>query len=475
VFVNEQTAMAETHNLPPLWKDFQFQQHQVEGIRWLLEKEADFPNGGLLCDEMGLGKTIQMLALILFEPQPSTLLLAPLATLSQWQQTAEKCGINVWCAEASGWYQTNLPNASAPHLYILNYDKALSRPHFVLRAWSRLICDEAHILRTPTTQLYQIVESIDAERKWFLTATPIVNKVENATALFRLLGYMKAGTTIPALEPLIKELVLCRKMSDLRPILPSLPLPPIEMSHSLDFATEEEEDFYRGVQGHIQRQWKALEEDSRSATDKFRLIMRLRQISVHPQVYISARKKNTPMYSRGDWSGSSTKFLHVRKLIEEGASTPHRWILFCNFLHEIELLEAFLMESPVVREIGLYHGGMSLAKKEEAVEQSKEPLRGFQQDVLLVQLQSGGVGLNLQHCDRIVFLGPWWTSATMEQAIGRAVRIGQTKQVQVHHLILKEEETLNIDKMMMERVEEKRSLASDFLRFAEGQQKPASM
>lgn len=460
---------------PPLWKDFTYQQHQIEGIQWLMEKEAEFPHGGLLCDEMGLGKTIQMLGLLCLEPQPSTLLLAPLATLSQWQQTAEKCGINVWCAEASGWYQTNLPNPSAPHLYILNYDKALSRPHFVLRTWSRLICDEAHILRTTQTRLYQTIENIPAERKWFLTATPIVNKVENATALFRLLGYQKAGTTIPALEPLIKELVLCRTMEQLRPLLPSLPSSAIRVSHCLDFINQEEEDFYRGIQGHIQRQWKALEVDSHSATDRFRLIMRLRQISVHPQVYISARKKHIPSYSRDDWTKPSTKFVHVRNLIEENASKPHRWILFCNFLHEMELLQEYLEESDVVREIGLYHGGMSIAKKEEAVEQSKEPLRGFQQEVLLVQLQSGGVGLNLQHCDRIIFLGPWWTAATMEQAIGRAVRIGQKEQVQVYHMILKEELTMNIDKMMMEKVEEKRSLAATFLRFAEGQQKPASM
>jgi hypothetical protein len=36
----------------------------------------------------------------------------------------------------------------------------------------------------------------------------------------------------------------------------------------------------------------------------------------------------------------------------------------------------------------------------------------------------------------------------MEQAVGRAVRIGQTSQVIVHHLLLKEETGLNIDREM---------------------------
>jgi SNF2 family DNA or RNA helicase len=83
--------------------------------------------------------------------------------------------------------------------------------------------------------------------------------------------------------------------------------------------------------------------------------------------------------------------------------------------------------------------------------------------VLLIQLQSGGVGLNLQHFDRIIFSGPWWTSALMEQAIGRAVRIGQTEVVHVFHLVLKEEEALNIDQYMLNKADEKGSLCKEIL------------
>ena len=63
-------------------------------------------------------------------------------------------------------------------------------------------------------------------------------------------------------------------------------------------------------------------------------------------------------------------------------------------------------------------------------------------------------------------MGPWWTAAIMDQAIGRAVRIGQTKKVIVHHLLLKEEESMNIDKRMIEKAEEKRTLCDEFLSYA---------
>jgi SNF2 family DNA or RNA helicase len=66
-------------------------------------------------------------------------------------------------------------------------------------------------------------------------------------------------------------------------------------------------------------------------------------------------------------------------------------------------------------------------------------------------------------------MGPWWTAAIMDQAIGRAVRIGQTKKVMVHHLILKEEETMNIDMTMLEKAESKRQLCADFLGIYRGE------
>jgi SNF2 family DNA or RNA helicase len=111
---------------------------------------------------------------------------------------------------------------------------------------------------------------------------------------------------------------------------------------------------------------------------------------------------------------------------------------------------------------------MSHNERTNVLEATKDPLPegSLQSDVLMIQLQSGGVGLNLQHFNRIIFSGPWWTSALMEQAIGRAVRIGQRDVVKVYHLRLKEEENINIDKVMMEKASEKGDLCKTVLKLA---------
>jgi SNF2 family DNA or RNA helicase len=53
----------------------------------------------------------------------------------------------------------------------------------------------------------------------------------------------------------------------------------------------------------------------------------------------------------------------------------------------------------------------------------------------------------------------------MDQAVARVVRLGQSRPVVIHHLTLEEEEenSINIDKYINERVKYKRSLCKELL------------
>lgn len=401
-----------------------------------------------------------------------TLLIAPLSVLATWEETAKRAGVQIWTSHPTKaeWLVPDAFDPRKPQLYLLNYERAIARQSMVTEpVWSRLVFDEAHRIGNPKTKAYTLAKSIQAEHRWFLTATPITNTIQNALALFQVLGYENLKGTLKGLKPMIVSSVLCRKMHDLRSHIPSLPEEAISETHRLDFDSIEEAEFYRGIQGHIQKRWKMLEQESGGGSEQLRLIIRLRQISIHPQVYIAARKRNWKTYDRPDFLNPSTKFNTLQALIEKDSKENHRWLIFCHFHEEMELLQNHLMDCPVIRECGLYSGRLSPSEREAVLETSKESLVGLQQEALLVQLLSGGVGLNLQHFDRVVFMGPWWTAALMDQAIGRAVRIGQTQKVVVHHLVLKEEETTNIDKIMLETAERKRSLCDEFLGYAKGQ------
>jgi SNF2 family DNA or RNA helicase len=52
-----------------------------------------------------------------------------------------------------------------------------------------------------------------------------------------------------------------------------------------------------------------------------------------------------------------------------------------------------------------------------------------------ISLKAGGTGLNLTEADYVFIIDPWWNPAAEMQALSRAHRIGQEKNVMVYRFI----------------------------------------
>jgi len=57
---------------------------------------------------------------------------------------------------------------------------------------------------------------------------------------------------------------------------------------------------------------------------------------------------------------------------------------------------------------------------------------------MLISLKAGGEGLNLQVANHIYIMDPWWNPASELQAIQRAHRIGQTRDVKALRFVIKD-------------------------------------
>jgi SNF2 family DNA or RNA helicase len=463
-----------------LWPGFQYKDHQVIGVNWMLSREKEGA-GGLLCDDMGLGKTIQMAGLIKNgrkKAGESTLLIAPVAVLEQWKTVLKRSYMNVFVPASSMTWRKEYASKSltASDVYVIGYESAL-RKTALLKAytWTRVVYDEAHRLASNNTST-KLAQLLKTKRIWLLTGTPIVNKVKDLVTLLEIAGIEVPKTSdLETLIPILKKYVMARSMDQLRASIADAPPKPEFKSIMMDFNTEDEREFYKGMTGIICRRWKALDADGGGqgqALERLKLFMRLRQLSLHPQVYIAARKAALKsLYTRADWDGSSTKFDMLKKVVCEatgatGAKESHKWIIFCHFRHEMDMLHDMFRTEAAIELVQQYHGGLTAVQKHDVLDRTHMPLMEGKQEVLLVQLQSGGTGLNLQHFDQIIFTGPWWTKALMDQAVGRAVRIGQKKVVTVYNLCLKEEEALNIDTYMFERANAKGELCKKVLESA---------
>lgn len=82
-----------------------------------------------------------------------------------------------------------------------------------------------------------------------------------------------------------------------------------------------------------------------------------------------------------------------------------------------------------------YTGGASLKQREEALKRFKHDTDC---NIMLTSLRAGGVGLNLTQANLVISVDMWWNAAVEHQAFDRVHRLGQTKEVIVRRLVVKE-------------------------------------
>lgn len=480
--------------------------HQIAAVQWMTVREdcEEYP-GGFLCDEMGLGKTLMTIALLVNKRMSRTLLLAPVAVLRQWRHALLNANLAVYELEKHTWVRKG-GSALRGRVYLTNYDKLINDGD-ILKAVgaSRLVLDEAHIMRNDESKRYLVLKDITARVKWFLTGTPVVNTINDFASLVGLLNPHAAVHKSNA-EAIMNRIALYRTQEDIRTHLAHiLPKPVTTKVHRIDFCSENEAKFYRGVQGRLNAQLEHLfAQDHMNLGLYIQLLMRLRQISSHPQCYIQGMRRTLGAgYTRPNWTADSSKTIAMLDILAKDTNA-HGYVIFCHFTDEMNVLAKRLAKCKDVAKVFQYHGSLSASQRADVLDacekslalsrqvdqgsmywldQAKhlpqlpevvckyviDPMVGGRHVILLAQLQSAGTGLNLQFMDRVMFTTPWWTAALMDQAVGRVQRLGQTREVVVHHLMLSEEmdTSLNIDDYMNERVEAKRALCETLLKAAD--------
>ena len=106
-------------------------------------------------------------------------------------------------------------------------------------------------------------------------------------------------------------------------------------------------------------------------------------------------------------------------------------IIFSQFTTLLDLLEVAMGDEFQYKR---YDGSMRPVERNLAVEDFQNPKSPV--TVLLVSLKAGNAGLNLTAANQVIILDPFWNPFVEEQAIDRAHRIGQTRPVQVHRVLV---------------------------------------
>ncbi len=414
--------------------------------------------GGILADEMGLGKTLQTITLILKlredESNPDAekihvnlfeeysfakpvLIVMPLSLLNNWEREIRHFAPSLRITNLTEdhlWRSNGLPRftdiAIISYGTMRNYPDVLSKTEF--RA---IILDESQNIKNPESKTYRSIMSLKADFRLTLTGTPIENRLTDLWAQFNfinpgLLGsvdYFKKEFAIPIekygdsskqtrLQSLIHPFMIRRTKEMVAKDLPELTIQTLYCTMS-----EEQRKLYETEKSKI-RNWVLDEVTQKGIENSSILILK----ALHTLRLLS----NHPVLMNPDYTGGSGKTDIVSNKILDVVSTGKKVLIFSSYVKHLQLMEEFLKEMEI---------GYTMLTGSHSSKSRNESVNRFQEDpdtqVFLISLKAGGTGLNLTAADYVFILDPWWNPAAEKQALNRAHRIGQKKNVFVYRFI----------------------------------------
>jgi SNF2 family DNA or RNA helicase len=169
-------------------------------------------------------------------------------------------------------------------------------------------------------------------------------------------------------------------------------------------------------------------------------LTKLRQLANHPSLL------------ENDSEESSGKFDQIQEMLENLVAEKHKVLIFSSFVSHLKLVQKYIEEKNW--KFSMLTG--QTVKREEVIKEFQDDSENH---IFLISLKAGGVGLNLTKAGYVFIIDPWWNPAAENQAVSRAHRIGQDKQVFVYRFITEN----SIEEKIQLLKERKTSLSDKFI------------
>lgn len=246
--------------------------------------------------------------------------------------------------------------------------------------FNTVIVDEAHLIRNETYRATATI-AINANFRWLLTATPIMNNINDLRNLNRFMRHEQLFST---------ELFF---FYDIDINLPKLNI----------------EDVYVDLS---EKQKQLQNEVIKSDLIHLVKLTRLRQLAIDADCWSEDEDDEAEAFSD---SGKLSFILDIQDI-----HIGKKIIVFSNFTKPLVALNKILPNSYLV-----------VGKCNEFKKWSSDPRSVF----LLVNYKAGGLGLNMVQASVVIHLDVAWNLPTIQQATARCHRLGQTCEVYQYNLI----------------------------------------
>jgi superfamily II DNA or RNA helicase len=415
--------------------------YQVTGFHWLAFL-WECQLGGILADDMGLGKTLQALALFCHAKERTEqpfLVVAPTSVVSNWAAEAERFAPGLKVVSISDTMrrrrQPLTEIVAGADVVVTSY--TLLRLDFEAYAklpWAGLVLDEAQVAKNHLSKIYQCARKLPAPFKLAITGTPMENNLMELWSLLSITApglFPNPGTfheyyarpierrgepgLLAQLRRRVKPVVKRRTKSQVAADLPEKQ----EQVLEVELSPQHRKVYQTHLQRERQKVLGLVHDLNKNRFTIFRSLTLLRQLSLHAGL-VDEKHRDLPC----------AKVDALLDQLRDVVAGGHRALVFSQFTSFLDIVRAQLDAA-----------GMEYCYLDGSTRNRPKVLQRFkegQAPVFLISLKAGGFGLNLTEADYCFLLDPWWNPATEAQAVDRTHRIGQTRNVMVYRLIVKD-------------------------------------
>lgn len=361
----------------------------------------------LLGDEMGLGKTIQAIAVMahLYARNEGKhfLVVCPASVLVNWVREIKKFShIPTYLVHGSNLEREFRNWKMEGGVCITNYESMGKILEGIDNEMSiaLMVVDEAHYIKNPDAKRTRYIHALEDEsqRILLMTGTPLENKVEEMCSLVDFVRpemsaeIRKAAhmSQVPEFREMIAPVYLRRLRQDVLEELPA-------MDHKEEWCQMTEKD----TMYYAEAIW------NRNFND-------MRRVS----------------FLQSDMM-SSCKMARIKEICLDAKEDGRKVIIYSFFRETVSKVEEALR--PQVS--GVITGSTPPEERQDIIDRFRE---SQDKHILVCQIQAGGTGLNIQAASIVVFCEPQIKPSLESQALSRVYRMGQNRNVMVHHILCPE-------------------------------------
>ena len=447
--------------------------YQRDGLGWM-QFLREFNFGGCLADDMGLGKTVQVLALLESrrlareKGAPATngdaqhdtsvrrtsLVVAPRSLIFNWQEEAGKFSPKLTVLDHTGIGRAKTADVFKDYDLVLTTYGTLRNDAPFLKdvPFDYVVLDEAQAIKNAGSEAAKAARLLTGRHRLALSGTPVQNHLGELWSLIEFLNPGMLGTarafqsttgSVRVVEDQTRELL----SRALRPFI----LRRTKQQVAKDLPERSEQTIHCELDAEQRKQYNELKEHyrvsllSRIATEGIKkakiqileALLRLRQAACHPGLIDKSKVDQ-----------GSAKLDSLMAQITEVMAEDHKVLVFSQFTSFLAIVRNRLDKEKITYQ---YLDGRTRDRQTVVDKFQNDP----ETKLFLISLKAGGLGLNLTAAEYVFLLDPWWNPAVEAQAIDRAHRIGQTRQVFAYRLIAKD----TVEEKVLQLQQTKRDLA----------------